>query len=133
MDLKEIMNYKTYVVLGSTDNEEKYAYKIKKSLLENDELRVIELSDETLDKIYSFFKEDENEAIVRIDANDVQDIVNSLEKFAKSKKITHPVLVVPMDIRHMVFVILAEFVQNITVLAQEELASNYNIKFIGKI
>ena len=28
MDLKEIMNYKTYVVLGSTDNEEKYAYKI---------------------------------------------------------------------------------------------------------
>ena len=29
MDLKEIMNYKTYVVLGSTDNEEKYAYKVE--------------------------------------------------------------------------------------------------------
>ena len=40
MDLKEIMNYKTYVVLGSTDNEEKYAYKIKKTLLENDCLAV---------------------------------------------------------------------------------------------
>lgn len=106
---------------------------IVKSLLENDELRVIELSDETLDKVYSFFKEDENEAIVRIDANDVQDIVNNIEKFTKSKKITHPILVVPMDIRHMVFVILAEFVQNITVLAHEELASDYNIKFIGKI
>ena len=51
----------------------------------------------------------------------------------KAKKITNPTLVVPMDIRHMVFVILAEFVRNITVLAHEELVSDYNIKFVGKI
>ena len=106
---------------------------IVKDLAENNELKVIEFSDETLDKIYSFFKEDEDEAIVRIEADQVQEIVDKIAKFAKAKKITNPILVVPMDIRHMVFVILAEFVRNITVLAHEELVSDYNIKFVGKI
>ena len=106
---------------------------IVKDLAENNELKVIEFSDETLDRIYSFFKEDEDEAIVRIEADQVQEIVDKIAKFAKAKKITNPTLVVPMDIRHMVFVILAEFVRNITVLAHEELVSDYNIKFVGKV
>jgi len=63
----------------------------------------------------------------------LQEIVAKLTKFAKSKKIAEPVLAVPMDIRHMVFVILSEFVQDLTVLALEELVSDYDIKFIGKI
>ncbi len=104
---------------------------IIKDLVEDEELKVIEFSDETLDKIYSFFKEDDD--VIRIEANDVQDIINKLNKFMKTKKIRKPILVTPMDIRHMVFVILSEFAQNITVLAQEELVSDYNIKFIGKI
>ena len=54
-------------------------------------------------------------------------------KFAKKQKIAKPVLVVPMDIRHMVFVILSEFVQDLTVLAHDELVSDYDIKFVGKI
>ena len=105
---------------------------IIKDLSENSELRVIEFSDEILDKIYSFFKEDD-EAIIRIDADDVQNIVTKIIKFSKSKKITNPIIVVPLDIRHMVFVILSEFIQNLTVLAHEELVSDYNIKFIGKV
>ena len=100
---------------------------------ENGELKVIELSDETLDKVYSFFKEDEDEAIVRIDATDVDDIADKILKFAKSKRISNPTIVVPIDLRHMVFVILSEFVPNLTVLAHEELASECEIKFIGKV
>lgn len=107
---------------------------IIRDLAVDGELKVIEFSDETLKKIYSFFsQDDEDEAIVRIDASDVQGIADNIIKFAKTKKIVNPVIVVPMDIRHMVFVILSEFVQNITVLAHEELASDYNIKFIGKV
>ena len=34
MDLKEAMNQQNFVVIGDTLNEEKYAYKIKKGLLE---------------------------------------------------------------------------------------------------
>ena len=35
MNLEEIMQQNTFVVVGNTLNEEKYAYKIKNSLLEN--------------------------------------------------------------------------------------------------
>lgn len=106
---------------------------IIKDLAKDGELRVIEFSDEIIDKIYSFFKEEEEESIIRIDSADIQGIVSTLNKFMKTKKILAPVIAVPMDIRHMVFVILSEFVQNLTVLAYEELVSNYNIKFIGKV
>lgn len=106
---------------------------IVKDLAVDNELKVIEFSDETSDKVYSFFKEDEEENIVRIDAGEVQDIADRVCKFAKSKKLTRPILVVPMDIRHMVFVILSEFVPNLVVLAHEELVSDFDIKFLGKI
>ena len=106
---------------------------IIKDLAQDGELKVIEFSDEIIDKIYSFFKEDEDESIIRIDSTEIQDIVTKLMKFAKSKKIVSPIVAVPMDIRHMVFVIMSEFVQDLTVLAYEELVSNYNIKFVGKV
>ena len=106
---------------------------IIKDLAQDGELKVIEFADETLEKIYAFFGEDEDENVIRIEAKDVEQIADSIIKFAKSKKITNPVVVAPMDIRHMIFVILSEFVPNLTVLAHEELVSECNIKFIGKI
>ena len=105
---------------------------IIKDLAIDGELKVLEFSDETLDKIYSFFKE-EDDSIVRIDAKDVEDISDDILKLAKTKKMARPVVVAPMDIRHMIYVILSEFVPNLTVLAHEELMSECDIKFIGKI
>ena len=106
---------------------------IVKDLAKGGELRVIEFSDETLEKVSGFFDVEDGENIIRIDANDVQTIASNINKFAKRKKLENPILVVPMDLRHMVFVILSEFVPNITVLACEELVSDCNIKFIGKV
>ncbi len=106
---------------------------IVKDLSVNGELKVVEFEDETVDKIYSFFQEDEEDPIIRIEACDVEEIGDRLIKFAKSKKLSQINLVVPMDIRHMVFVILSEFVPNLTVLAHEELVSECDIKFIGKV
>lgn len=107
---------------------------IIKDLMKDNELRVIEFTDETLEKVESFFdQEDEGESIIRIDANDVQEIANKINKIAKSKKLDTPILTVPMDIRHMVFVILSEFVPNITVLACEELVTDDDVKFIAKV
>ncbi len=106
---------------------------IIKDLAKDGELKVIEFSDEVLEKVDSFFNEDEDESVIRIEASDVQDIGDKICKLAKSKKITHPIIVVPMDIRHMVFVILSEFVPNLTVLAHEELVSECDIKFVGKV
>lgn len=106
---------------------------IIRDLSEDGELKVIEFSDEILDKIYSFFGESEDDSVIRIESNDVEEIGDKLMKFAKSKKILNPVVVVPMEIRHMVFVILSEFVPNLTVLAHEELMSDFDIKFVGQV
>ena len=106
---------------------------IVKDLAKNGELKIIEFSDETLEKVDGFFDSEDNENIIRIEAIDVQEIANNINKIARSKKLDIPTLAVPMDIRHMCFVILSEFVPNIRVLACEELVSDYDVKFIGKV
>ena len=106
---------------------------IVKDLAQGGEVKVIEFSDELIEKIYGFVKVEDEESVIRIDSSEVQEIAANIVKFAKSKKITNPILVVPMDIRHMVFVILSEFVQDLTVLAHEELVSDFDIKFVGKV
>lgn len=112
-----------------------FSKQIMKDLVKNGELKVIEFTDETLENVEDFFNqgEGENESVIRIDANDVQNIAISINKIAKAKKLDHPVIVVPMELRHMVFVILSEFVPNITVLACEEMVGDYDIKYIGKV
>ena len=106
---------------------------IVKDLAKDGEVKIIEFSDETLEKVDSFFDSEDGENIIRIDALDVQEIANKINKIAKTKKLETPVLAVPMDLRHMCFVILSEFVPNLRVLACEELVSDYNIKFVGKV
>ena len=106
---------------------------IIRDLAKEEEIKIIEFSDETLDKVSSFFDDNEDETVIRINADDVKDIASKICKLMKSKKIVQPILAVPMDIRHMVFVILSEFIPDITVLALEELVSGYCIKFVGKV
>lgn len=106
---------------------------IIKDLVKDGELKVIEFTDSTLEKVDGFFDSDSAENVIRIDAFDVQEIADRINKIAKSKKLETPILVVPMDLRHMCFVILSEFVPNLRVLACEELVSDFNIKFIGAV
>lgn len=107
---------------------------IIKDLVKDGELKIIEFSDETLEKVDGFFNSDsDGENIIRIDAMDVQEIASKINKLVKSKKLEIPILAVPIDLRHMCFIILSEFVPNLRVLACEELVSDYNVKFIGKV
>ncbi|MCQ2744437.1 MAG: FHIPEP family type III secretion protein [bacterium] len=106
---------------------------IIKDLGKDGELKILELTDETAEIIDTFFNEDEDESVIRISADDVQEIADRINKIAKSKKLDRIVLAVPMEIRHMMFVILSEFIPNITVLACEELVCDCNVKFAGKV
>lgn len=106
---------------------------IIKDLAKDGELKIIEFSDETLEKVDAFFEAEDGENIIRIEAVDVQEIANKINKLVKTKKLETPILSVPMDLRHMCFIILSEFVPNIRVLACEELVSDFSIKFIGKV
>ena len=106
---------------------------IVKDLVKDGEIKVIEFSDETMEKVDGFFNTDEDENIIRIDASDVQEIAYKINKVVKSKKLEIPILIVPIDLRHMCYVILSEFVPNLRVLACEELVSDFNVKFIAKV
>ncbi len=106
---------------------------IIKDLAKDGEIKVLEFSEDTLDKVDAFFNSEDDGNIIRIDANDVQEIANRINKIAKSKKLDTPILAVPVDLRHMCFIILSEFVPNIRVLALEELVSDCDIKFIAKV
>jgi len=108
---------------------------IVKDLAQEGELKVIEFTDDTLEMVDGFFHQNdsEDESVIRIDANDVNKIADKINKLVKSKKLIRPILAVPMELRHMVFVILSEFVPNITVLANEELVGDDDIKFIATI
>lgn len=106
---------------------------IIKDLEQDGELKIVEFSDETYETVDTFFNQGEDESVIRIDANDVQKIADNIIKISKAKKLDRIILSVPMEIRHMVFVILSEFVPNITVLACEELVTDSNVKFIAKV
>ena len=106
---------------------------IVKDLVKDGEIKVIEFSDETMEKVDGFFNTDEDENIIRIDASDVQEIAYKINKVVKSKKLEIPILIVPIDLIHMCYVILSEFVPNLRVLACEELVSDFNVKFIAKV
>ena len=49
--------------------------------------QVIEFDDITLDKVSGFFSEDEEGSVIRIDATDVQEIAEGVNKLAKAKKL----------------------------------------------
>lgn len=106
---------------------------IIKDLAKCGEIKIIEFSEDTLDKVDAFFNSEDDESIIRIDAGEVQEIANRITKVVKSKKLDFPILAVPMDLRHMCFVILSEFIPNLRVLALEELVSDCDIKFIAKV
>ena len=106
---------------------------IIKDLTKNGEISLLEFSESTLEKIDSFFNSEGDESIIRIDANEVQEIAVKINKITKSKKLESPILVVPMELRHMCFIIFSEFVPNLKVIACEELVSNDKIKFVAKV
>lgn len=108
---------------------------IIKDLAKDGELKVIELSDETSELVDGFFHQEENaeDSIIRINSDDVQKIAEKINKIAKTKKLKNPIIAVPMELRHMIFVILSEFVPNITVLACEELVGDIDIKYVGTV
>jgi predicted CoA-binding protein len=86
MDLKEIMEAKTFVVLGNTIDEDKYAYKIKNKLIEKNY------------NVYAVSKE--LKSINDVDADDfILDLcinpIKGLEYLKENKKKIKAVLIQP--------------------------------------
>lgn len=110
-----------------------FAKMIIKDLAQDGELQLMELSDETAKMVAGFFEESAEEMILKITSGDLLTLIFNIGKLMKSKKISKPILVVPMEMRHMMFTLLSEFIPSLTVLALEELIKNGDFDFVGEV
>lgn len=96
-------------------------------------IQVFELSNKTYQKLFAKMKTDNN--IVKIEGKKVEKIANLILKKAKQYNLdlNNLVILAPMEIRHMFFMILSQFVSNIRVVAKEEIANDYIIEILDEV
>jgi flagellar biosynthesis protein FlhA len=105
----------------------------KKYLNEDGEtISVFEFSDTTYSKMIDEF-DDSDESIIKIDADFAEKVATKIIKKAKKLGIYEPKIIVPMEIRQMLFSLLSMYVNNIVVLAHEELGTNFKTELLGEI
>ena len=56
-----------------------------------------------------------------------------IEKIAEKENLDEIILVVPMEVRHMIFMIFSQYMNNISVLAREEVTNYYNFESIAEV
>lgn len=95
-------------------------------------ISAFEMSEATLDKFVPNIEEGED-SIIRIDADFAEKFADKLNKKAKKLNIDNPKLLVPMDLRHLIFTLLCNYMNNITVLSREEIGYNAPIEVIAEI
>ncbi len=80
------------------------------------------LSDESLNSIFDNAEDEDN--IVRIDGQKVEKLADKIMKLTKKNELEKTILLVPMEIRHMTFIVLSQYIPDLAVLAVEELTNN---------
>lgn len=96
-------------------------------------IQVFELSEKTYKNLFSKINTDDG--IVRIDGTKVEKLANAILKKVKQNdlELSGIKMLVPIEVRHMFFMIVSQFIPNIKVLAKEEIANDYTIEILDEI
>ena len=95
-------------------------------------ISVFELSDKTYSELV-LGCDDSDEAIIKIDADFAEKLANKIRKKTKKLNIVSPKLLVPIEYRQILFSLLNLYMNNIVVLAQEELGANYKADVLTEV
>ncbi len=95
-------------------------------------ISAFEISEETLDKFMPNFEESED-AIIRIDADFADKLAEKLNEKMEKFEVENPVLIVPLEFRHLIFTLLSNYMNGITVLSHEEIGCNAQLDIISEI
>lgn len=95
-------------------------------------ISAFELSEKTLDAIVPDLEEDED-AIVRIDAGFAEKLASKITKKAAQLEVENIILFAPLELRHLFFTLLSNYLNDITVLSREEIGCNAEINIIAEI
>ena len=101
----------------------------------NDDCETIsafELSDKTYAEMVMGC-DDSDDSMIRIDGTMAEKIANKIKRKCKKLGIYSPKLVVPMEYRQIFFTLLNLYINNITVLAHEELGCAFKIETLGEV
>ncbi len=108
-------------------------YISKKVSNEDGIIQVLELSEKTYHNLFS--KINSNNDIIRIDTVKIEKIAGSVFKKIKKNNIdlANLIILAPIEIRHMFFMIMSQFINNIKVISREEIANGYTIEILDEI
>lgn len=95
-------------------------------------LKVIELSVKTIELFYESSMCGD-EGVVKVDGDTVLKLVKKIKKLAKLNALDEVILIAPYEIRQMSYLIFSEFINNIRVIAFEELPHSSEIDTVGEV
>ena len=95
-------------------------------------ISVFDLSEKTYSQIV-LGCDDSNESIIRIDAEFAEKLARKIRTKAKKLNIFEPKLAVPMEYRQIIYSLLSMYINNIVVLAQEEIGTNFKTEILGEV
>lgn len=95
-------------------------------------ISLIEISEKTIDTFMPSFEEDDD-YVIKIDGDFAEKLAKKISQKAKTLGITSPKILVPMELRHLFFTLLSNYMPDITVLTREEIGCNYGIEIIANI
>ena len=95
-------------------------------------ISAFELSEKTYSDIVLGCDETED-SLIKIDGEVAEKLAVKIQKKAKKLNIHSPKLIVPMDYRQIFFTLLSLYINDITVLAQEEVGCVFKIDSLGEI
>ncbi len=95
-------------------------------------ISAFEISEKTFSDIVLSCDETED-ALIKIDGTLAEKLANKILRKCKKLNIFAPKLIVPMEYRQMFFTLLSLYINNITVLAQEEIGCTYKVDSFGEI
>ncbi|MCR5266004.1 MAG: flagellar biosynthesis protein FlhA [Cyanobacteria bacterium RUI128] len=105
---------------------------ISRRFIGSEATKVIEFSGTTLDSMFKLTESDD-EAIIKVDGKIAEKIAKKIIKAAEKHEMKEVIILVPMEIRHMTFAIFSEFINNLTVIAHEELSCETNIDVVETV
>lgn len=111
------------------------AKQISASLSDDSNLvSVIRLLPETIDDILNLMENNE-QTIVRVDGSKLKLIIDKLVLLAKDLSIPRDkiVLLAPLEVRHMVAMVLLQLIPNLRVIAEEEISADYAVDIIADL
>ena len=127
---------------SSEDSKEQLIEKIRLSLSRQitkdlfagkSSLKVIELSTKTIETFYASSICGDGEGVVKVDSDAVLKLVRKIKRIAKTANLDEIVILAPFEIRLMTFLIFSEFINNLRVIAFEELRHDADVETVGEI